>query len=275
MLNFFSKRHNRVEVQGSKIFIDNQRNNVGKEFKQELVFSLETSTPEIIVYENDTIVRSFRIEPLLSNKDLAGQFLHSSIRVLSSSAVMIDGIISRSAKTCSKWTEADYEGVRFQPFFLSDKNDNNVRLIGKGLFERGLHFSGVVTPSGIRSICICDNCRLSFTLQHFHAGFSEIQYFYSTNSKETLLIPYKSIENLPVQLQQGIDSSELEILESKLPRPSSNDGVFRYYNSFKCPSCLTPFIDFEKYKEIRTQEYYGNVYINEKPRHWKDNDLVT
>jgi len=180
MLNFFSKRHNRVEVQGGIIFINNQRNNVGKEFEQELVFSMGTSTPEIIVHENDTIVRSFRIEPLLS-----------------------------------------------------------------------------------------------FTLQHFHAGFSEIQYFYSTNSKETLLIPYKSIENLPVQLQQGIDSSELEILESKLPRPSSNDGVFRYYNSFKCPSCLTPFIDFEKYKEIRTQEYYGNVHINEKPRHLKDNDLVT
>ena len=111
MLNFFSKRHNRVEVQGSKIFIDNQRNNVGKEFEQELVFSLETSTPEIIAYENDTILRSFRIEPLLSNKDLAGQFLHSSIRVLSSNAVMIDGIISRSAKT---WNRAGNRRMTFK-----------------------------------------------------------------------------------------------------------------------------------------------------------------
>jgi hypothetical protein len=37
MLNFFSKRHNRVKAQGGKIFINNQHNNVGKEFEQELV----------------------------------------------------------------------------------------------------------------------------------------------------------------------------------------------------------------------------------------------
>lgn len=272
MFNFFSKRNNRVEIQGNRIFIDNQNGNVGKEFEQGLVFSLTGSTPEINVYENEVPVRTFRIDPLLSNKNLAGQYLHGSIRVLSSSAVLIDGIISRSVKTFSKWTDADYEAVRFQPFFLSDKNDNNIRLIGKGLFERGLHFSGVITPSGVRSICICDNCRLSFTLQHFHAGLSEVQYFYSANSKETLIVPYNAIENLPAQLQESIEANELEILENNLPKPSNADGMFKYYNSFKCPSCLTPFIDFKRHKEIRAHEYYGNVHINEKPRQWADDE---
>jgi hypothetical protein len=82
-----------------------------------------------------------------------------------------------------------------------------------------------------------------------------------------MLMP--SINRFPFPAMTGI------MVKWMARQSPSNDGVFRYYNSFKCPSCLTPFIDFEKYREIRTQEYYGNVHINEKPRYLKDNDLVT
>jgi hypothetical protein len=228
----------------------------------------ERTLPEIKVYENQNLIHIFRIETLISNPDLTGQFLHSSIRILANSAVMIDGIISKSNAEFPHWTDNDYEAVRFQPFYLLDKNENNIALKGKGLFERGLHFSGTITPRGVRAICICDSCNLSFTIQHFHSGFSEIQYFYSTDSKETLTVPYTSIENLPAQLQPNIDNNKLEIIEAKLPKPSNGFGVFRYYNSFKCSHCLTPYIDFEKHKEIRPREYYGNTYINQKATHW-------
>ena len=269
MFGLFTKRHNRVNIKGDSIFIDNQNSNIGKATELETVFKLTVPTPEIKVFENKNLVHTFRIDTLQTNKDLTGQFLHSSVRVLSNSAVMIDGIISQSDNTFSKWTDNDYEAIRLQPFFLSDKNDNNIQLKGKGLFERGLHFNGTVTPAGVRNICICDSCNLSFTIQHFHSGFSELQYFYSTDSKETLTVPHGSIEELPTQLQETADKSILQSIESKLPNPS-NEGTFSYYNSFKCPHCLTPYIDFENHKEIRPTEYYGNTYINQRPKRWTE-----
>jgi hypothetical protein len=128
-----------------------------------------------------------------------------------------------------------------------------------------LHFAGRVTPSTVRNICICDCCSQSFAIQHFHAGFSDSQYFYSSDSQETLIVPYNAIENLPVQLQKDIDNNVLLDVEALLPAPSSHIGSFKYYNSFKCPHCFAAYIDFEHNKEIRPKEYYGNVYINKKP----------
>jgi hypothetical protein len=270
MFGLFTKQHNRIDIKGDSIFIDNQKVNIDKAVELETVFTLAKRTPEIKIFENQNLIHTFRIDTLLTNRDLTGQFLHSSIRILSNSAVMIDGIISKNGTTFSRWTDNYYEAIRFQPFFLSNKNDNNIRLKGRGLFERGLHFNGTITAAGVRNISICDSCNISFTIQHFHSGFSEVQYFYSADSKETLIVPYGAIENLPTQLQATIDNKTLESIESKLPTPSDNVGTFNYSNSLKCPHCLTPYIDFEKYKEIRPNEYYGNTYINQKPKQWTD-----
>jgi hypothetical protein len=268
MFKLFNKQHKRLTTQGDSIFIDNSNDNIGKAAEVEIVFVLTEAIPEIKVYENNQLIRLYRIDTLIANSNLAGQFLHSSIRVLDNSAVMIDGVISKSDTSFPKWTDQDYEAVRFQPFFLSNANDKNIQLIGKGLFDRGLHFSGTVTSTAVRSICVCDNCTQSFSLQHFHAGFSEMQYFYSTHSKETLLVPYGAITNMPTQLQETVDLATLNKVETLLPK--SSDGDFRYFNSFKCPHCLTAFIDFKKYPEMRPKEYYGNTLLNQKPKQWAD-----
>ena len=47
--------------------------------------------------------------------------LHSSIRINTNSSVQIDGIISKSRTTFDE----NGEGIRFQPFFLSDKEEEN------------------------------------------------------------------------------------------------------------------------------------------------------
>lgn len=267
MSELFNK-HERVKIQAANIFIDNSEENIGKAIEIAIVFKLTQPTPEIKVYENNQLLRLYCVDTLKSNPDLTGQFLHGSVRILENSAVMIDGIISKSDASFPSWTDEDYEAVRFQPFFLSNADSNNVKLIGKGLFDRGLHFNGTVTPTTVRCICICDNCRQSFTLQHFHAGEAEVQYFYSGESRETLIVPYNAIESMPAQLQQVVDLTALADMEKKLP--GSSDGYFRYYNSFKCPYCLNAFIDFEKYKEIRPKEYYGNVLLNATPKRWTE-----
>lgn len=96
MLGLFKKRLKRIEIQGDSIFIDNQNENVGKTVELDAIFSFSNSIPELKVYENRQLVRLFRIETLDANADLSGQFLHSNIRILPNSGVMIDGIISKS-----------------------------------------------------------------------------------------------------------------------------------------------------------------------------------
>lgn len=267
MFGLFKKKHERLEIKGNNFYIDNQKENIAKPFEINIVLQFLKEIPEIKIFENQNLIRTYRIETLTNNSNLAGQFLHCSIRIFENSGVMIDGIISKNESTYSKQTDSDYEAIRLQPFYLSDKNENNNKLKGKGLFDRGLHFSGTVTPTCVRNICMCDNCNSSFTLQHFHAGYSEVQYFYSTDSKETLIVPYGAIENLPIQLQENINENLIEQIENQLPKPKNNTS-FKFYNSLKCPHCLSSFIDFENNKQLRSNEYYGNNYINEKPTIW-------
>jgi hypothetical protein len=254
-----------VIFQGNNIYISNTE--LSENIQVENVFSFTESKPTINVYEDNQLKRSYIIETLKQNPDLTGQFFHSAIRVLKSRVVMIDGVLSKNKSKFPSWQELAYEAIRFQPFFLSDKEFENINLKGKGLFERGLHFHGIITNNAVRAICVCDNCRKSFTLQHFHAGFSEAQYFYSGDSKQTLIVKYYQIKNMPEQGQAEINLERLATIEEQLPKPTIGKGVYKYYNSFRCPHCGSVFIDFENNKNIRLEEYYGYYLINNELQH--------
>jgi len=251
-----------VKIQGTDIYISTELFNKEREVNH--VFDLHEPQPTIRVYEDKKLRREYHLETLDENPDLTGQFFHSSIRVFKNSAVMIDGIISKGKDNCPDWQDDNYEAIRLQPFYLSESEHENEKLKGAGLFQRGLHFSGTVTPGGVRVICVCDSCHKSFTLQHFHSGFSETQYFYSSDSKQTLIVAYGQIDNMPTQLQETVDGVVLELNEQQLPEPTNGLGSYKYYNSFRCPHCGSTFIDFENNKDIRPSEYYGNYLINEE-----------
>lgn len=268
MFGIFSKGSKRVTISNNSVFIKNNGENRGSAIEMDYIFYLRAAEPTISIFEDEELTREYRIETIVSNPDLTGQFFHASVRILPNSAVMIEGIISRSKNHHPTWKDDEYEAIRLQPLYLSDKMEENERLIGLGLFMRGLHFSGTVTPAGVRAVCVCDKCNLSFTLQHFHAGFSEVQYFYSDDGRETLTVPYGAIENMPRQLQTAIDLGMLEDVEAKLPKPLLGKGKFHYYNPFPCPHCQAPFIDFGKNRDIRPGEYYGNTLVNMRPTHW-------
>jgi len=251
----------KIKITGTDIHINSGLANSATE--KEHIFRFISSQPTLRVFENKQLLRTFNIEPLSANPDLAGQFLHSSIRILDNEAVMIDGIISTNPNEHPDWKSDDYEAIRFQPFFLNSNEQENHKLKGQGLFARGLHFSGTVTPSGIRTVCICDHCNKSFSLQHFHAGFSESQYFYSSDSKQTLVVKYSQILDLPTQLQESLSEQQLKEIEEKLPNPTTGNGTYRYFNSFRCPHCGEPFIDFHTNPNSRANEYYGYRHINQ------------
>ena len=253
-INYINKR---VKVQRNSIFIDNSFSLRNRQIEIQPIIELEGEIPSISIYEGSKLIRKFNIEPLKSNPNLNGQYLHSSIRINTNSSVQIDGIISKSRTTFDE----NGEGIRFQPFFLSDKEDENEKLKGLGLFDRGLHYVGLVTPSNVRLVCTCDECSKSFGVEFTHAGFAEVQYFYSSNSKETLIVPYDNkVGPVPHQTQKDIDENQLFEIESKLPK--TEDGTFEYYNSFKCPHCLADFINFRENIHLRPGEYYAIYYVN-------------
>lgn len=253
---------NRVTVVGNDIFINNDTVKLrNRDIEIQPILKFEKEVPEINIFEDGGIIRTFIIEPRSNNLNLKDQYFHSSIRINSNSSIQIDGYISKNPQNFEKTDE----GIRFQPFFLSDKDDMNAKMRGKGMFERGLHYRGIISSGNIRLICICDDCLKSFSIEFYHAGFSEVQYFYSSNSKETLILSYdNNIGKVPIQNQKEIDEVELKELESKLP--STDDGKFEYYNSFNCPYCNYSYINFRDNKDIRPNEIYVNFYINQEPR---------
>lgn len=256
--NYITKR---IQVQRNSIFIDNSLMLRNRNIEIEPVIELEGEVPVITIYEGSKLLRRFEIEPLKSNPNLNGQYLHCSIRINVNSSVQIDGIISKSKTEFDK----NGEGIRFQPFFLSDKEEKNKEMRGQGMFDRGLHYAGLISPTNARLICVCDDCKKSFGVQFFHGGFSEKQYFYSTNSRETLAVPYNTdLGKVPFQNQKEINEAELKELENKLPH--TEDGKFEYYNGFKCPHCYADYVDFRNGKANRPNEYYAHYYVNQSIR---------
>lgn len=138
------------------------------------------------------------------------------------------------------------------------------KLIGRGMIARGLHFPGYIDGKNVRLICICDHCKESFSVDFYHAGFSDAQYFYSSHSKETLMVSFSDIPKMPIHNQKEIDENMLTELEKKLPK--TDDGQFKYYNPFCCPHCLAPFNNYEKFKEDRPNDYYAHFYLNKSDK---------
>ena len=69
--------------------------------------------------------------------------------------------------------------------------------------------------------------------------------------------------------RKGIDII-LELAEKQLPKSTNGHGSYKYYNAFRCPHCSSPFIDFEKNRDIRPNEYYGNRLINQKLQRYEN-----
>jgi len=157
-------------------------------------------------------------------------WVHLSIRVHANRACQADCVISDSETfDPNALMQGKATGIRFQPFFLEGAIVSNHDLAGKGLFARGLHFSGNITPGNILLSCECDECHRSFLIRSYHAGFSNAGYFYSGSGKHTLTAP---------------------------------DGTtYSYLNPFRCPHCGEPYINFRDNPGLREGEYYGNYFF--------------
>lgn len=184
---------------------------------------------------------------------------HFSVRVHPNLACQTDCVITESPKfDPNAFATGQAAGIRFQPFFLSGAKVKNEELKGRGLFARGLHFSGTISSGNIVLSCECDHCEKSFQIRSYHAGFSNAGYFYSGSGRHTITVS-DQIPGSPVALSEP-DLEALAILEASLPL--APDGTtFKYGNPFRCPHCSAPYIDFEAFPKDRSSEYYGNYFV--------------
>lgn len=235
--------------------------------RNELPFEI---TPEIYIQEKGALLTFVNIEGKTYYHKLSYEkgWFGFSIRVHKTFVCEVDCIYgSDKSLITGKINYSQVNGIRFQPFYMAECKANSADLVGKSLFYRGLHFSGNVTPGNLSLSCICDSCSRSFRIQSFHAGFTGCGYFYSESSKYTLIIP-DHIKGCPPALGKP-NIKELLELESSLP--NAPDGTkFTYYNSFNCPYCGVAYIDFKKFPEMRSGEYYGNIIFHESPLHYED-----
>jgi hypothetical protein len=184
---------------------------------------------------------------------------HFSVRVHPNLACQVDCVVTDAQEyNPNAFSKDQAIGIRFQPFFLSGAQIKNEELYGKGLFARGLHFSGSVTSGNVVLSCTCDRCKRSFQIHSYHAGFSNSGYFYSDSGKYTIAVSDR-VPGCPAALSKP-NAKELAALEAALPL--APDGThFKYSNPFRCCHCSAPYIDFEKHLEDRPQEYYGNYFV--------------
>lgn len=205
------------------------------------------------------------IEPDRSHRhrvDGSAGWLHLSVRVHANRACQADcAISSRREFDPQDLRSGDASGVRFQPFLLSGSSVSKDSLRGRGLFARGLHFAGNVTPGNVSLSCECDECGETFSVRSFHAGFSDCGYFYSGSGAYTLTVSNRE-PGSPSALSQP-DPDTLAELEARLPI-AADGSRYAYLNPFRCPHCRAAYIDFGRFPEQRPGEYYG-LYFPEHP----------
>jgi hypothetical protein len=194
--------------------------------------------------------------------ELSG-WTHISIRVHENLACQADCIVTDSeVYQQDALMNGGAKGVRFQPFFLPGSTADEEALAGQGLFRRGLHFPGTVTPGSVRLSCECDYCRRTFHVQSFHAGFADVSYMYSESGAYTLLVDGRTPGRPPPTGKPNME--QLEKLEAALPL-APDRSTFGYMHPFRCPYCHRSYIDFEAHPELREGEYYGNCLFGVDP----------
>ena len=213
--------------------------------------ALTEKEPRIILYEDNVKTQEYLLQ-VEENEDFTGKYFIISVRLRmqgypSVPVAQIDGFISDTPED-REMTLNDI-GYRFEGLFLAcgSATAELRRKMNRGqdLSMKALKYQGYITPSNIRLVGICPECRKSFC---FH-GYA----FYMRQSD----VAYSD---------DGLDCCEIQSYEiDKESWSYETEGkVFRYYNSFNCPHCGTPYIDYKKYPENKVFGVSGCVLLGRK-----------
>ncbi|MBE6713475.1 MAG: hypothetical protein E7580_08215 [Ruminococcaceae bacterium] len=215
---------------------------------------LTSAAPSIHLLEDDQAVREYVLETE-GKEDFTDKFFQSSIRlsVMGSPAApvaLIDGFISDTPED-RKMNYSDV-GYRMEVYFLACGGKNSETRYemnrGQDLPQKALKYAGYTTPSNVRLIGVCPYCKKSFAFHGYAFYMAQSDVAYSDDGLDCCEIR-----------AQGIDKENwVYTVEGK---------TFRYYNSFNCPHCGTPYIDYQKFPQNKVFGVSGCVLLGKKPYH--------
>ena len=211
------------------------------------VISIPVNNPVLSVYEDGVKTREYCLQT--EKEDFTGKFFHIDIRIVMYGeppllGLQIDGFISDTQEI--RKMERDDIGYRMEAFFLScggsKAKEINDSIAGQDLVAKGLKYPGFTTPSNIRLIGICSECKKSFVFygHAFYMGQNDVAY--SDDGLDCCVI------------------SDLDI-DKDTWKYETDGKTFRYYNSFRCPHCGTPYIDYQKHHENKVFGVSGCVLL--------------
>lgn len=248
-----------VRFDGNHIFIRSDafvagitKNPVVTQFTSCAILPLSEKTPVITLYEDGEKRRTYRLQTE-NGEDFTGKYFHLSVRlgIHGQPAVpvaLIDGFVSDTPEE-RRMTPNDI-GYRMEVHFLTCGGEAGRQryemLRGQDLPMKALKYQGYTTPANVRLIGICPDCGNSFAFHSYAFYIGQNDVAYSDDGLDCCEIP----GNAPGQ------SAQIYQVEGK---------VFRYYNSFNCPHCGAPYIDYKKYPQSKVFGVSGCVHLGRKP----------
>lgn len=247
-----------ARFEGTSIYVDSaalmqwlSSNQQAAQYQLQGALPLSEKEPTVTLYEDGVKTREYRLQTE-KDEDFSGKFFQICVRLgiqgsLPVPAAQIDGFVSDTPE--DRQMTLDDVGYRMEGHFLACGGANaRVRyemIRGRDLPMKALKYPGYTTPSNVRLVGICPDCGKSFCFHGYACYMAQCDAAYSDDGLDCCQISDYNIDK------------ETWTYEA--------DGkTFRYYNSFCCPHCGTPYIDYRKFPEQKVFGVSACVHLGRK-----------
>lgn len=215
------------------------------------VMPLTEKAPVITLYEDDVKTQEYRLQTE-NDEDFTGKYFLISVRMgiqgnPSVPVAQIDGFVSDTPEE-RNMTLKDI-GYRMEGHFLACGGENTkVRQAmnrGQDLPMKALKYPGYITSANIRLVGICPDCQKSFCFHGYAFYMGQNDVAYSDDGLDCCQVSARNIASEDWKFE-------------------ADGKTFRYYNSFCCPHCGTPYIDYRKFPENKKFGVSGCVHLGRK-----------
>lgn len=248
-----------AEFEGTNIYVDSKALMKwlsdapagASQYELQGVMPLQEKEPVITLYEDGEKTREYRLQTE-GEEDFTGKYFLIGIRMHLAGALMlpvaqIDGFVSDTPEE-RKMTAKDI-GYRMEGHFLKCGGENAALSYkatrGQDLVQKGLKYPGYTTPTNVRLVGICPECGKSFCFHGYAVYLGQCDAAYSDDGLDCCSVSNPNIDK---------NSWAYE----------ADGKTFRYYNSFSCPHCGTPYIDYKRFPENKAYGVSGCVHLGRK-----------
>ena len=215
------------------------------------VIPLAEKEPTLSLFDNGIKVREYTLQTE-GNEDFSGKFFHFYVHINynmpATPFAQIWGFVADS--DIKREMRLDDPYYRMEYYFLScggEAGEQRHKMMrGQNLVMKGLDYPGAATPSTTRMIGNCPECGKSFCFHGYEFYKLGDDVAYSDDGLSCCTISISS------QIDKETWSYEVD------------GNTFRYYNSFNCPHCGTPYIDYKNHPKIKKLGVSGYVLLGRK-----------